>query len=476
MDSNSYTTTPERKDIIEALWRLQKIILDTLDFNQVVHRIVDGLLTELGYLNLGYRIIVLTLVNTEQNILQRISLSSTPEATRAQEVSAIPFHNIEIPLTAEDNILIKVLREKKPRVTRYWPDLFRPVLTDEQALKNQEAAGIKTSMVYPVVVRENTIGVLIFSMVKEESEVLEEEKELIRGFTDIVGLAVENSRLYSSLENTTVKLKEANDKLRELDKLKDEFVSLASHELRTPMTVIKSYVWALLNNNMGQLNENQKDYLKKTYSSTERLITLVNDMLNISRIESGRLTIEAVPTDMGRLISEVVDELNTRAREMGVNLVFDPLKESLIANADPQRIKEVVINLIGNSLKFTPPGGSVFVSASIDEKGFITTEVKDTGRGINKDDMEKLFQKFNMVGNSHLTKEKGQGTGLGLYLSKSLVELHGGKIWASSPGEGRGATFSFTLPAARNAAGITVSPEGDFRTDTNLPLEPNRQA
>ena len=261
MENNSYTTTPQRKEIIEALWRLQKIIVDTLDFNQVVQRIVDGLLSELGYLQLGYRIIVLTLVNEEKEVLQRISLSSTPEAARAQQASVIPFKDIEIPLSASENLLIKVLKEKKPYVTNYWPHLFHPILTNDQALANQTAAGIKTSMVYPVVVRDKAIGVLIFSLVKEEKDVMEEEKELIRGFTDIVGLAVQNSRLYSSLQSTTAELRIANTRLQELDKLKDEFVSLASHELRTPMTVIKSYVWLLLQGKVGQINEKQKTYL-----------------------------------------------------------------------------------------------------------------------------------------------------------------------------------------------------------------------
>ena len=467
MVDNSYVTTPQRKDIVEALWKLQKIILNSLDFNQVVQRICDGLLTELGYLQLGYRIIVLTLVNNEARTLQRISLSQTPEAARAQEVSAIPFHDIEVPLSAMDNLLVKVLNERIPRSTTYWPDLFRPVLTDEEALRNQRAAGIKTSMVYPVVVRDKAIGVLIFSMVKEDREVLEEEKELIRGFTDIVGLAIQNSRLYSSLEKTTLELKNANEKLKELDKLKDEFVSLTSHELRTPMTVIKSYVWALLNTHMGELSDKQKTYLVRTYSSTERLINLVNDMLNISRIESGRLTIEPRSMDMGKLIDEVVTEMQERARELEVNLFFTKPSSSLMVMVDQSRIKEVIINLVGNSLKFTPKGGSIFVIVEDDGQGFILTRVKDTGRGISEEDMTKLFQKFNIIGSS-LTKERGQGTGLGLYLSKSLVELHGGKIWAESEGEGKGSTFFFTLP--------TFKSEASLGTNKDLPLGSGLQA
>lgn len=441
------STTPKTEDTIKSLWKLEKIILDTLDFREVVQKIVDSMLTELGYLQLGYRIIVLTLVDDEKKVLKRISLSQTEEAGKALGASAIPFHEIEIPLDAKDNLLIRALKEKKSFVTHYWQDIFTPVLTKEQALKNQTAAGIKTSMIYPVIFKDEPQGVLIFSMVKDEKDVSENELDLIRGFTDVVGLAVQNARLYTKLADTKKLLENANVRLEQVDKLKDEFVSLASHELRTPMTIIKSYVFMLLKGSVGNLTDKQKEYLKRTLSSTERLINLVNDMLNVSRIESGKLSIEPVPTDMDKLVSDVVIEMKTRAVEMGINLLYDPPKFRIISNADVNRIKEVLINLIGNSFKFTPKEGTITVTVSPYQQNFVLVKVKDTGRGLDKDGLQKLFKKFSMLGSQSLTKEKGQGTGLGLYLSKSLVGLHGGEIWAESDGEDKGATFSFTLPA-----------------------------
>ncbi|MBI3443438.1 GAF domain-containing sensor histidine kinase [Candidatus Woesebacteria bacterium] len=441
----NYSTTPQKEEIIKALWRLQKVILDTLDFNKVVEVIVNGLLTELGYLKLGYRIIVLTLVDKKNNVLKRISLSQTSEAKKALEASAIPFHEIEIPLNSNKNLLIKTLKEKKPYVTHYWPDIFTPVLTPEQALTNQRAAGIKTSMLYPVVVRDKPIGVLIFSMVKDEKEVSSSEKDLIRGFTDVVGLAVQNARLYTELEDTTEKLKRANEKLKDLDKLKDEFVSVASHELKTPMTVIKSYLWLALSGKAGDLTDKQKDYLDKALGSTERLIRLVNDMLNVSRIESGRIVMNMQKVDLVKLGNEVLFEVKPRADELGINIENKVSKVPEVL-ADPDKIKEVLINFIGNSIKFTPKGGKITISYGKEDK-MVFSHVTDTGSGIEKENLGKLFQKFSLIKKSYVTnKKETQGTGLGLYISKSIIELHKGKIWAESEGLGKGATFSFTLP------------------------------
>lgn len=447
----SETTTPQTKQTIQALWRLEKIILDSLDFNEVVQKIVDSVLIELGYLELGYRIIVLGLTDEEKHHLKRISISQTEDAEKALRVTPVPFREIIIPFSANSNVCVRAVLENKPFVTQDWTELLCPPYTKNEAIQVQKAVGIKTSMIFPVNARNKAIGFMIFSMIKDIKDVSEEEMDLIRSFTDVVGLAVQNSTLYSSLGKTTQELKIANDKLEEVDKLKDEFVSLASHELRTPMTIIKSYVWMLLNDSSVQLSEKQKKYLEKTLSSTQRLINLVNDMLNVSRIESGKLTVEPVPTDVCKLVSEVAAEMQARAAEVGVNLSYVQPASPLMANVDIDKIKEVVINLIGNSLKFTPKGGSVTITVDENIKDFALVKVTDTGRGITSSDMPKLFKKFNMVGDGHLTKDQGQGTGLGLYLSKSLVELHGGRIWVESEGEGKGATFSFTLPLGNNS-------------------------
>jgi signal transduction histidine kinase len=421
---------------IDMLWRLQKLILDTPEFEGVVDRVVNAILTELGYLQLGYRILVLTLVDQQSHTLKRIALSETGEAEKALQASPIPFEQIAIPLSATDNLLIRALNEKKPFVTHYWPDIFRPVLTDEAALGNQNAAGIRTSLLYPLLVKDQAIGVMIFSLVKSEDEVTPEEKDLIARFTDIAALAVQHAKLYSEL-------KQANERLLELDKLKDEFVSLASHELRTPMTAIRDYSWILLHQSPDP--QKAKQHTEVIFTSAERLLKLVNNMLNVSRIEAGRFELHPQSTHLEQIAKEVVDEVLPVAQNQQLTLTLSLPEQPLpLVLADVDRIKEVLMNLIGNALKFTPAGGTITISFA-QQGDLIATSVKDTGKGLRPEDMSRLFQKFGMIERNYQSTTGAQGTGLGLYLSKAIIQMHGGSITVSSEGEGKGTTFTFTL-------------------------------
>lgn len=434
----------------DGLLTLQKLLLDTLDYEKVVYKVVNTLLFELGFIEQGYRIIVLTLLNKKKNILERVALSQTKEAEKALKASAIPFHQIGIPLRANENLLIKTLKEKKMYVTHRWPDIFKPILTAEQALTNQNAAGIKTSMLVPVFVREEAIGVLIFSMVKSEKEVSKDEKKLIQGFSEIVGLAVQNSRLYSDLADTKDSLVKANHKLKELDSLKDEFVSIASHELRTPMTAIKSYLWMALNQPGQEIKEPLTKYLNVSYSSTERLIRLVNDMLTVSRIERNKIELKLAPVDVFEIAKAVFDELKITADERKIHLTLNKAEEvRYMVNADREKLREVFQNIVGNALKFTPADGNIKIQ--IEKQGnIIKSSVTDTGPGIPKESMGMLFKKFSKIDYSYAKHSNQPGTGLGLYISKQIVSLHNGDIQVQSE-VNVGTTFTVSLPSLKNS-------------------------
>lgn len=423
--------------------RINKIILKSLNFDDVIQRISDTIPNELFFVT-G----VVAVVEEKKRTIRRVGVSSTKEASEAVNALRVPFKEIEISLDDPNNLMAKAIRENKSFITVDLYDVLGPVLTKEETDNIQRLIGAKTTVVYPIYGGSNkTIGVFVASTKKRKEDLSEYDYVMIDNFVDGVGIAMEHSKLYSNLENTEKQLEAANLKLKEIDKLKDEFVSLASHELRTPMTVIKSYLWMILKKEGAMLSEKQKMYIDRAYTSTQRLINLVNDMLNVSRIESGRLTLTIKTIDIVELINTIYAEMLPKAQELKINLEFVKPTEVLpTVQADLERIEQVLINLIGNSLKFTPENGIIKISITNNpiEKA-ATISVADNGKGINKQDMTKLFQKFSMVGTNYLVKQNAQGTGLGLYLSKSLIELMGGKIWVESEGEGKGSKFSFTL-------------------------------
>ena len=230
----------------------------------------------------------------------------------------------------------------------------------------------------------------------------------------------------------------------EADRLKSEFASTVSHELRTPLTAISGNVALLLGEKAGPLTADQREFLNLTRSSAERLTDLINEMLDLSRLESGGLPMRQVSVDCGPLLSRIVRTLQEQARLRGLNLTAI-IPESLPAVlGDPDRIAQVVMNLISNALKYTPSGGKIMVRL-IAEESQLALKVSDTGIGIASEDRARLFSKFFRADNS-TTRSIG-GTGLGLAISKAIIERLGGRIWVEST-PSVGSTFTVTLPLA----------------------------
>jgi signal transduction histidine kinase len=268
-------------------------------------------------------------------------------------------------------------------------------------------------------------------------------------FLIIIKLSLKNKKLDAQIQQLIDDSKQTEFKLRKLDQLKDDFVSMASHELRTPMTAIKSFLWMVLVGKAGPISDKLKHYIQRSFDSTERLIKLINDMLDVSKIESGRVLLELQKVDLIELVDDVVETMTPRAKELNISLKIDKdtikNQKNLWVVADPDKVKEVLFNFIGNSLKFTPEKGDVNIGFNLD-KTHITIYVKDTGVGLSEGNHDHLFEKFVLLKGSYRVNHDGdQGTGLGLYICKSIVKLHQGRIWAHSDGVDKGSTFYFTL-------------------------------
>lgn len=234
-------------------------------------------------------------------------------------------------------------------------------------------------------------------------------------------------------------------KLYEGDKMKSEFVSIASHELLTPISAMEGYLSMILDEGMGEVDPQARNYLDKVYSSAHRLAVLVKDLLSVSRIDSGKIKVDAQQLDIEKLIQESVDQLEFKAKEKELELSFEKATTALPhVWADPDRTTEILVNLIGNAIKYTPQG-QVTVSAKREEKPSpcVRVSVQDTGLGMSREAQSHLFEKFYRVATPETSGI--QGTGLGLYITRSMVEKMGGAISLHSV-PGKGSTFSFTLP------------------------------
>ena len=229
--------------------------------------------------------------------------------------------------------------------------------------------------------------------------------------------------------------------LKQLQELKDEFVFIAAHELKTPVAAIKGYLSLVLDGFAGPVSDQVKDFIGKVMNANTRLIRLVEDLLEVARSEAGRLEIAVSPIDIREPVRTTLEELKPLLGEKGIAASYDAVDVPLVL-ADSARLREVMINLVGNAIKYSPKGGKIFVTHEVSGKELITS-IKDTGYGISLEAQKKLFGKFYRV-QTAVTKDI-PGTGLGLFIVKQIVEKMSGRIWVESK-EGEGSTFSFALP------------------------------
>ena len=419
-------------------------IFDTLDFTLLTERIVNSLLFDIGFIRLDYKIIVLTLIDTQSNLLKRVALSTTQEASITQEVTPVPFEKIEIPLNASNNLLIKAIKTNKTQHTTYWPDIFKPALSNKEAIRNQKSSGIKTSMIYPITIKKKPIGALILSMKKNYTEVTEEEKKVIVAFANIVGLAVQNSKLFSSTKNLASKLEIANNKLKLLDQMKDDFISIASHELKTPLSVAKNNLWMYKNAIERKLTEEELGFINGAEESLVRLQGIVNELLDISRIQQQRLTFDISECDLYKLLLEVIDSIDEMAEKQKIKII-PPKNQKAPSMTDNHRFKEIVENILSNSIKYAPNGEvKIELNKDLKRKEY-KIKISDTGPGISEKDFPKIFTKFGRGTEGLKQSSVGSSTGLGLYIAKNYTEGLGGEIGFTSK-VGKGTTFFFTIP------------------------------
>jgi len=251
-----------------------------------------------------------------------------------------------------------------------------------------------------------------------------------------------NESLQQKIANATKELRSSNAILRQLDKIKDEFISMASHQLRTPLTSVKGYLSMVIEGDAGKITTPQKKLLDQAFMSSENMVHLINDFLNVSRIQTGKFIIDKSPVDLSELVEQEINSLVPNAKVRNMKLVYKKPKKFPIIDVDEGKMRQVVMNFADNAIYYSHDDTSILISLGVEGNEIVFT-VKDTGIGVPKGEKDKLFAKFYRAANAKI--QRPDGTGVGIYLAKKVIDAHGGQIIFESI-EGKGSTFGFRLP------------------------------
>ena len=312
-------------------------------------------------------------------------------------------------------------------------DIATPGAYEGQLRDGLIGAGFRALLSVPIVREGRIIGSLSLNR-REPGEFSAEVIDVLRTFATQSALAIQNARLFREIEEKSRQLEVAS-------RHKSEFLANMSHELRTPLNAIIGFSEMLRERMFGELNDKQEEYLNDIYASGIHLLSLINDILDLSKVEAGRMELELAEFDLPTALESALTLVRERAGRRGITLQMKVDARLGQVRADERKIRQVVLNLLSNALKFTPEGGRIDVGA-VPGDGCVEVSVSDTGIGIAPEDQEQVFEEFRQVGTA---AKKVEGTGLGLALCRRFVELHGGRIWVKSQ-VGVGSTFTFTIP------------------------------
>jgi len=360
----------------------------------------------------------------------------------AQQFELRSTHNLDaafvaalraVPLRKGEGLMGRAAEMREPIQI---PDITQPGAYQSSARDTLIRFGYRALLSVPLLREDQIIGSLSFNR-KAPGEFPQEVVDVLKTFATQSALAIQNARLFREIADKSAQLEAAS-------RHKSEFLANMSHELRTPLNAIIGFSEILAEKMFGDVNEKQTEYLQDILESGRHLLSLINDILDLSKIEAGRMELELSEFDLPTAVDNALILVRERASRRGIRLGSTIDDRLGMIGGDERKVKQVLLNLLSNALKFTPEGGRIDVGARLGDD-MAEVSVADTGIGIAPEDQATVFEEFRQVGTAD---KKAEGTGLGLALSRKFIELHGGRIWVTSQ-LGAGSTFTFTLPRSR---------------------------
>ncbi len=428
------TELSTKNKALSLLGNLYEISILTLSTEDLARKISESVLEALNYESLS-----IYTYDAVDDTLNGIGAARSDRYRQQLRLMDISLDNVTISHASEKDFFNTVIVNHKPILDQDFGYVLRNGVLSDEAIKTlAEKAHLKSSIIYPLALDDRVLGMLLISMNRDYESLPDYEKEIVTNIVNVVSIAIDKSLTYEEL-------KTLNEKLRSLDKLKTEFLSLASHQLRSPLTAIKGYTSMLLEGSFGQVTPDQKEAIDRVFQSSSHLAKVVEDLLNVSKIEQGGLKYEMAPFDFEKISHDLATDLSVTAEKKGLKLNFVSDGKTHMVNGDMEKIRQVILNIIDNAIKYTEKGSITVAINRDEERNMEALSVTDTGMGISADEKEVLFQKFSRGEGG---KTNTSGSGLGLYLAKQISEAHGGHISIDSPGVGKGSTFTIELKAS----------------------------
>ncbi len=439
----------QRNKQLIALNRISSTIRQMTSPQEVIQQVLAGVVE-----GLGYDVCLLVMSKKNEELIHFFIPKQNALIEHLEMITGFPLCEMKLDPT-QQNSIITAIKRNRVVFRQQLSELVRgiePSWSHELADRVQAQLGFKKFVIMPLVAERRVMGALIGI---SRTEFVDESRiGVLENFSNQAALAIESSQLFEEIKNKNIELERAN-------RIKSEFLATMSHELRTPLTAIIGFSELLLEEVMGEINTEQKESLKEVINNGEHLLHLINSVLDISKVEAGKMEIKPELFNLEDLIQEVKNSISPLVNKKHQTFEVKVIPPIPLIQADPRKIRQILLNLLSNSIKFTPEEGKISLSVQFDstldtqkfpeavhlppsEAGYFFMAVEDTGIGIDSKDLKSIFNLFEQV-DSSLTR-KYQGTGLGLALTKQFVEMHHGVIWAESQTR-EGAKFSMILPA-----------------------------